>query len=369
MSVYSHFGLRSGPFDDAALAETFYAAPAHDECLATLCYVERTGKNCMAIVGETGVGKSYLLRLFLGTLKAQRPVLYVTAGDPDPVETQATEYLVRDVVNDEPSVVSEGPLRSLLHTCDRSQGRPLVVVDHAEELTERNRRDLLSVCDAPISGRAIVILLAAPAIYGQLAKPAWLRLRRRIFRICGLSTFSADQVHDYIAERVTAVGGITNELFDSAAIDQIARITRGNPALINQLCENALIEAWSDERNSVNIFDVRTATLAILGDVKMTTLPTASGGYPDQMTREALPAPERGAPEGLSATDEPHAELVDVDPEHDLADDATPVMPNSEFSRRMRHLQRRLDATLHAIRTGTAVPEDPATPSTASEQA
>lgn len=367
MSVYSHFGLRSGPFDDAALSETFYAAPAHDECLATLCYIERTGKTCMAIVGETGVGKTYLVRLFLATLKADRSVLYVRAGDPDAIDTQATEYRVCDLVNDEPSIVSEGPLRTLLQTCDRSQGRPLVVVDHAEELTERNRRDLLAVCDAPVSGRATVLLLATPDLYAQLAQPAWLRLRRRIFRICGLPGFSIEQVHDYITERVTAVGGVISELFEAEAVSQIARATKGNPALINQLCENALIEAWSDDRSSVNVLDVRAATLAILGDVNMSALMGTVCGDPTQVDCEALPAPEVVEAELISETNESAAGTTSPEPE--LSDDAAPVIPSSEFSRRMRHLQRRLQDTLVAIRTGAAVPAEPETSAGTGEDA
>jgi len=367
VSVYSHFGLRSGPFDDAALSETFYAAPAHDECLATLCFVERTGKTCLAIVGETGVGKSYLLRLFLATLTAQRPVLYVTAGDPDAPETQATEYLVRDLVHDEPAVVNEGPLRSLLHTCDLSQGRPLVVVDHAEELTDRNRRDLLAVCDAPVSRRAIVLMLASTALYTRLAQPAWLRLRRRIFRICGLPAFSSDQVQEYITERVSAVGGIVSELFEPEALTQITRVTKGNPALINQLCENALIEAWSDDRNSVNVLDVRAATLAILGEVNMPALTTSVYDDPAQTVHEALPAPEVITAEENTKANPPAETPVDAQPE--AAENTTPAMPNCEFSRRMRHLQRRLQDTLVAIRTGAAVPSEPPAPASTTDDA
>jgi type II secretory pathway predicted ATPase ExeA len=356
VSVYSHFGLRRGPFDDADLTESFYPAPAHDECLATMCYIERTGKNCMAIVGDSGSGKSYLVRLFLTTLSGQRRVLYVRSGGDAHGQLQAAEVKVSDVLGDYAAAPAEGNLRTIMQNCDRSHGCPVVIVDHAEELTERNRRDLLSLVDAPTGGNSCVIMLATNELYAQLARPEWLRLRRRIFRICGLASLSIDQVHDYIDQRVESVGGRLMDLFEPDAVSQIARATRGNPALINQLCENALIEAWSDERTCVNVLDVRAATQAILGQMSFGAL-TAMADQADVTAVASLPAPQTVEPIGVqsSAAESISAQPLDeieFEPESDPDSQPAVVMP-TEFSRKMRGLQRRLQDTLTAIRIGS----------------
>jgi hypothetical protein len=61
----------------------------------------------------------------------------------------------------------------------------------------------------------------------------------------------------YIAHRLEAAGG-TGKEFTSGASKAIYQATQGVPRLVNQLCEFAMMYAWSDEAKVVSLRVVKS---------------------------------------------------------------------------------------------------------------
>jgi hypothetical protein len=98
-----------------------------------------------------------------------------------------------------------------------------------------------------------------------LATPALTRLRRRLFRTYMLQPLTCEQVHEYVRCRVAAVDGQSAEIFTDEAVTQLHHLTHGNPGLINQVCDNAMIDAYGEDRQRIGAEDVLTAVHTIVG--------------------------------------------------------------------------------------------------------
>lgn len=62
---------------------------------------------------------------------------------------------------------------------------------------------------------------------------------------------SAEQVEAYINHRLS-VAGATREIFTPAACECVHRASRGVPRLVNQICDYALVYAFTDGRDLID---------------------------------------------------------------------------------------------------------------------
>jgi hypothetical protein len=103
-----------------------------------------------------------------------------------------------------------------------------------------------------------------------------------------------------VACRLSAVGANRVQIFDSGAVAQIHRLTKGNPGLINQVCDNALLEAFSRGNKQVTAAEVLAAAHAIVGALHL-----LSHGTGVSLKLGGPPAAALSPP--LSAAPAPHA--------------------------------------------------------------
>ena len=57
------WGFRHWPFDRSFSAERFFASQQHDEAMARMLFLVEESRRCGIIVGPSGTGKTYLLKL------------------------------------------------------------------------------------------------------------------------------------------------------------------------------------------------------------------------------------------------------------------------------------------------------------------
>lgn len=345
MDVYQEFGLAGPAFrPHASLAQPLFPSPSHEDALATLVYAVRNRKPAVMVVGGSGFGKTLLAQKAQSATAGERPTLWIHGhGQPQ-------RYLEALLIPTQQPADANGlaPRRiAVRHWLRRpAPGRlPLVIVDDADKLSELHWEDLLAVMtrERPRQIAPPVMIFGLPTLRERLADPSLYRLRRRIFRVCSLRSLTTEQVRDYMAQRIEAVGGSLEQIFDDAAIVQIGRLTHGNPALINQLGENAMVEALGDERRTVVASDVVAGVHAMLGvpepDGATATLPESDTGavrLPGfaQDVAGALPDPthETGDPSGI----------------HSGAFRAAP-----EVDRRLKGIESRLRNVLDSIQDTT----------------
>ncbi len=300
MEAYRYFGLTAAPFEGRPEPRFFFRAACHAETLATLQYVVHAGKSCSLVLGESGSGKTLLGRLVAENANRQARILWVHGfGQPDG-QTELTVYPPGSL-NSSTLASQGGPMDSSLaewiRTPARLRQRTIVIVDNADALRKHSWEDLLALMTR--EGRTpkptSLILLGLPDTLERLSNPRFVRLRRRVFRTCHLVRFTEREVGAYIAHRLTLCGGRA-DLFTPEAIESVSHYSTGNPALINQICDNALVDAFSDERQVVDAEHILASVQAIAG--------------PDR--RHVVPPVRAALPEGPPVTPADEADEADV---------------------------------------------------------
>jgi hypothetical protein len=204
-------------------------------------------------------------------------------------------------------------------------------------------------------------LFGLPSLLRRLASPELVQVRRRIFRTAVLQPLTRRDMCVYLSGRLVAAGGRLEDLFTSEALDQMHRLTRGIPASLNQLCENAMLEAMSAGRTRITAADILAAAQAVAGprpplhtvwkSVKLLNRPVLQP-----------PAPQASAAARLSRT-QPLTGLSGAPrvtglpsrgglytPRH-LADSSVPP----HFTQQLHYLENRLHMVLSSMQRACAV--------------
>jgi general secretion pathway protein A len=278
MKPHQHFGLTRSPFELMPDPRVFCGVGGYGETLAALEYTVSAYRTCTIVLGESGSGKTLLARLAAARASKKTTVLWVYGiGQPEN-QTEISVYAPGALTKPIPELAQGQTTLSQWVRCNqRLAEAPLLIVDDADELPAHGWRDLISLLSREIQfPRSVnLILFATPEFVDTLASPELTRLRRRVFRTCALGRLNRQQIAEYVECRVAAVGGQASRLFTAAAISHLLPLTKGNPGLINQVCDNALLEAFSQGRKRIASADVVAAARAIIGALHV--LPTGRG--------------------------------------------------------------------------------------------
>lgn len=96
-----------------------------------------------------------------------------------------------------------------------------------------------------------LILVGQPQLCDLVSRPELVQFAQRIVAEFHLPTMSREDVAAYISHRL-AVAGATRPIFTRGACESIHLVTKGTPRLINQICDYALVYAYSYERREVD---------------------------------------------------------------------------------------------------------------------
>lgn len=269
MEAYRYFSLRQPPFEARPDPAFYYETPGHAEALATAQYAVHAAKACCVILGESGSGKTLLGRILADHVNRTAQVLWIPGIGQPPGATEVQLY---------PPGSSAGnctlyrvcpestTLAAWVRSATPAAQSSVVIVDNADALPHHGWMDLLSLLTREFrrAHPTTVVLLGLPQLLTRLDRRALVRLRRRIFRTCELRPLTRDEMTAYICHRLTQAGGDVQP-FTAAAEDMIFQLSGGNPALVNQICDNALVDAYGDDRTTIDAQHVVSAVRAIIG--------------------------------------------------------------------------------------------------------
>lgn len=266
MDAYRHFNLDRPPFELRPDVDFYFDVPGHAEVLATLQYSVHARKGCCVVVGESGSGKTLLAHMAAADASANTPILWVHGGGQPGDQTNASVYRWPSQNRERGEAALQTTLAAETHNAASRHEPPLLIVDCADELSPQGWADVIAwfTNEARHPRSPNVLLFGLPRLLNVLASPALVRLQSRVFRACQLDPLTEELSQDYIRARIAAAGGEAHQVFSTEIVERISRIGKGNPALINQLCDNALLEAFGEGRNRVANADVGNALHVML---------------------------------------------------------------------------------------------------------
>ncbi|SNX74560.1 type II secretory pathway predicted ATPase ExeA [Cereibacter ovatus] len=288
LDIYTgFFGLRERPFslvpDPAFL---FWSAP-HRAAFAMLDYGILTRAPITLITGEVGAGKTTLIQHLLASLGDDVVVGLVSNAQGDRGE------LLRWVLMAFGETAPQGAdyvalfarFQAFLIERYAEGRRTILIFDEAQNLSRESLEELRMLTNINSGKDELVqlVLVGQPELRDTIRRPDLVQFAQRVSASYHLPALDGRTIQDYVAHRM-AVAGAERPVFQHAAVEAIQAATGGIPRLVNQLCDFALVYAYSRDEPEVGADLVRQ----VLDDGVF-----FAGGRPPAAIRVLKPRPIR----------------------------------------------------------------------------
>ena len=256
------YGLKDKPFSITPNPRFVFLSKHHREVFAHLLFGIRRHAGFIEVTGEVGTGKTTVLRtLFLELEKEEAHIAYIfnpCLSAPDLLRTVNREFGLEHQVS--PPELHAALNAFLLR--ENAAGRTVIlVIDEAQNLAvdvlEQVR--LLSNLETETDKLIQIVLVGQPELGDLLDKPELRQLSQRITVRYHLQAMDAADTAAYIEHRLSIAGWIRGHLFTPAALRKIYQLTRGNPRMINILCDRALLIGYADNIAEIDLPEIRRA--------------------------------------------------------------------------------------------------------------
>ena len=295
-----HFNLECMPFEIGPDPKFLWLGSKHQEAFAILHYGIIERKGFVVITGEPGTGKSTLLNAAIGSFAAE--VRFAKISEPA-LDTMDFVNFAADAFEMKQSFTTKGEFLLRLKHFVREAGshRMVLVIDEAQrvapEMLEQIR--VFSDVDAPGQRAFSCIFAGQPEFLGTIKQnPA---LCQRIFFSHALQLLTLPETGEYITHRLK-VAGCCEPLFIPDAIEEIHKLSKGNPRLINILCDQALLTGYASLKTQIGPDMIREGTESTLIPLQTATKPNPKPPASELPRGSEMPA---DAARGTSETPSP----------------------------------------------------------------
>jgi general secretion pathway protein A len=252
------FDLTCNPFELTPDPAFLFPTKRHNEALAALYYGVRRHKGFVVVTGEVGTGKTLLLRCLLQLFKQSKDVTYAYLFNSRLSATEFLHYVVSDF-----GLSASGKNKSelLLELCNYVVSRGLtklttvLIVDEAHHLSADILEEirLLTNLETTTEKLLQIVLVGQPELDEKLDSVGLRQLKQRIALRAQLEPLNANETKEYVERRLHVAGANSSAsvLFPAETIAAVYRHSRGTPRLINTICENALLTAYTRQMRSV----------------------------------------------------------------------------------------------------------------------
>ena len=278
--MYSnYFGMDEPPFSIAPNPRYLFLSKQHREALAHLLYGISSNGGFVLLTGEVGTGKTTVCRALLDQLPENTDVALILNPKFSSEELLAAicdelkiSYPDSDDIRLKDYVDA---LNSYLLNAHAQGRNTVLILDEAQNLgvSVLEQIRLLTNLETDCSKLLQIVLIGQPELLNQLQRSELRQLSQRITARFHLGALNRSELESYISHRLS-VAGVQGKLFPDSTINKLYRITHGIPRLINIVCDRALLGAFVERHNRVEISVLNKAAEEALGE-KSTTWPTA----------------------------------------------------------------------------------------------
>ncbi len=251
----SFYKLRKSPFSLNPDPDFLYLSTKHKNALEVLerSLVDWVGLS--VITGEKGTGKSTLIQHLF-----KKPWPDVTFGfisEPDNFPGGLLQRTLSAFGLDSAGKTTSESYDLLsdfmVIDCFWEKCQPVLIIDDAVGMESGALEELymLSTIMAEENRKLRIILVKPPSLWETLKRPAWAHLAQRVGASYHLETLNYLETIAYVEHRLRVAGAQNEDLFDVPAYKAIYRYSRGNPRLLNVLCNAALVQGSIQEKPQI----------------------------------------------------------------------------------------------------------------------
>jgi len=275
------FGLTKAPFSLVPDPNCIHLTAQHADAISGLAFGVLDRKGYLVLTGEAGLGKTTALRALSQVLSESNAdtsvILAPTLTGPEFLEMALLNFGFRDIPSSKARRLKM--LEEFLIHSDADGRVAALIVDEAHQLSPELLEELRLLGNFETSDRKLlqIVLVGQNELNDQLNLPQLWQFKQRITLRLSLRRLDREGVEEYIRFRWGKAGGGVEVPFSGSGMDAIAAWSSGVPRLINVLCDNCLLIAFSETRHEVDVKMVREACEEL--SLPATTIPRSAPSF------------------------------------------------------------------------------------------
>ena len=264
------YALQDDPFSSTATPDRLFLGGSYQAAFQALIQSLQAGQACVTLLGEPGLGKTFLLHAALAHSDLQHlkaiHIFYPKLSADDIMQMSCWELGYDDIPQASERLTAAFS-QALL--AEHEHGRQAVLIlDEADAVPVETLERLLWLAKRrAATGKPLlqIVLAGLPALRrhgnGVLLRSVEKSLVTRLI----LTPLTYTESLAYIRHRVLQVGADADTIFTAEAMEKIARCARGNPRIMNVLCTNLLIEGFFATQKPIAATMARDVIVAYRG--------------------------------------------------------------------------------------------------------
>lgn len=244
------FNMSERPFSLVPDPEFLYWSGAHKRAFSILEFGIMSKAPITLITGEIGAGKTTLIQELLSNIEDDVTVGLISNAQGG--RGELIQWILNALnVNIDPEASYVQMFQALQNflLAEYAEGRRVILIfDEAQNLSLEGLEELRMLTNINANKDVLIqlILVGQPELRDMIQRPDMQQLTQRIAANFHLPRMNAETVQQYIRHRLRTAGG-TGEEFTPEACVRIYKESGGTPRLINQLCDLAMLYAWSTD--------------------------------------------------------------------------------------------------------------------------
>ena len=247
----SFYKFTSMPFELNPNPKFLWLGEKYKEGLTAISYGIRKNTGFLSLTGDVGTGKTTLVNALVNSLGDK----IIIAKIPDPslnvldfFNFTANAFEINQKLDTKGNFLRV--LKDFLYEAHADRKRVLLIIDEAQVLSQALLEEvrLLSNIEKE-NAKLINILFAGQTEFNAILKKNR-ALRQRVIISYQIQPLTETETKAYIRHRLK-IAGSKSDVFSQDAIHEIYVSTKGNPRLINGICDLALLSGYLKKTKTI----------------------------------------------------------------------------------------------------------------------
>jgi len=265
----TYYGLKENPFNLTPDPRYLFLSRRHQEALSHLRYGIKERKGFILITGKIGTGKTTLIRALLDDLDRNIKTALI-------FNAYISDQEILHAINHEFGIPSGNELSNkqcidllneFLLKCYEKGENAVLFLDEAQNLSSKvlEQIRMLSNLETEKEKLLQIVMVGQNELKDILNASGLRQLNERIAVRYDLNTLERKDVRSYVIHRLTVAGAKGMIHFTRWAFRALYRASKGNPRIINAICDRALLIAYSRDKFTIDREIIHQAALNVKG--------------------------------------------------------------------------------------------------------